>query len=255
MEKQEVLDNFARQLKEWREANGLSQREFCRMLGISRSAFNNYELGKNFPSIEIASKLAEITGLDVPTKLRARINELQGLGRQIAEWRIENVISRKELSKMLDIPLNTLKSYENGYSLPSKDIAVKLAEIICIDVPYSRSRARNLNEPLTDDERRFAELHHGLIYAFLEFRKIPAYDWYDIVAVEYLKAVKKWFACNDLHVYSFSTIAWNCMRTAVGNEIKRQKRHIVVSLDDVIPNTNGFTYGDILCDPRDCVGI
>lgn len=108
-EKSQDLIEFAKQLKEWCEANGLSLRAFARMLGISHSSYAKYEKAENFPSIKMASKIAEITGLDVPTKLRARIDELQGLGRQIAEWRSENGISRKELAKMAGISVYTLK--------------------------------------------------------------------------------------------------------------------------------------------------
>lgn len=252
-----VMTEFAQQLKEWRTANGVSQRALAKMLGTKKSTVYNFESRRNFPSMEIANKIAEITGLNVPTRLQTKINDYQGLGRQIAEWCVQNFISINKLASMLGISINTLTDYAKGRCRPSKDIAVKLAEITNISVPFaSNSGLKCLNDPLSDEERIFAELHNNLIYGFLHKFKLPIDDWYGVAAVGYLKAVKKWFARSDLHVYSFSTIAFNNMRSEINAELRKCKSRVkCISLYDVIPGTKNLTYGDILCDPRDCVGI
>ena len=62
----------------------------------------------------------------------------------------------------------------------------------------------------------------------------------------YLLTVERWFREPRLYRYEFTTIAWNAMRSAVGNEKRKQSRRIkTVSLDDPIPGTGGLTYGDI----------
>lgn len=123
----------------------------------------------------------------------------------------------------------------------------------------AEGRARNYyNEPLNDEERRFAEIHHNIAYSYLVTNRLSYTDWYDVVILGYLKAVKKWFAKPEIHKYTFCTIAYRTMDTSVWNERQKQKRspeYRAASLDDVIPETDGVTYGDILCDPRDCVGI
>lgn len=45
-------------------------------------------------------------------------------------------------------------------------------------------------EALNQKERSFAEENHGLIYAFLNYYKLPEAEYYDICAIAYLHAVK-----------------------------------------------------------------
>ena len=68
-----------------------------------------------------------------------------------------------------------------------------------------------------------------------------------MVIFRYLLTVERWFREPKLYRYEFTTIAWNAMRSAVGNERKRQHRRIqTVSLDDPVLGTDGLTYGDIV---------
>lgn len=103
-----------------------------------------------------------------------------------------------------------------------------------------------------------AKFHHDCVYRYLGKHRLARDDWYDIVVFGYLHAVKMWFARPDLHKFQFSTIAYNCMRSSVGSELRKQKRRFeyrAVGLEENIPGTDGMTYIDILCDPRDCVEI
>lgn len=98
--------------------------------------------------------------------------------------------------------------------------------------------------PLTEQEALFAEEHHDVIWKFLAHYRLEYGEYYGIAALGYLQAVKKWHARNDLHQYAFETIAWNNMRCHVGNERKKQERRIkTVSLDDMIPWTEGLAWG------------
>lgn len=176
--------------------------------------------------------------------------------RRLKEWRKAHGITQKQLGEMLGINRYAISKYEKAKNLPSCDIAQRLSEITGLDVPSSRPFARHINETLTEDERQFATIHYRMVNVFLCKRGLSYDEWWDISVIGYLKAVKLWFSRNDLHVYSFSTIAFHRMWSAVCNELKKRKRRVkCVSLDDVIPNTDGLTYGDMLCDPRDCVGI
>lgn len=101
--------------------------------------------------------------------------------------------------------------------------------------------------PLTPAERKLAERHVGMIDRFLSKNRLAADDWYDVVVFSYLRAVERWFREPKLYVYAFSTIAWQAMRCAVGNERRKQERRIkTVSLDDLIPGSETLTYGDII---------
>lgn len=102
--------------------------------------------------------------------------------------------------------------------------------------------------PLTAEERDFAEEHHDLVFRYLAKRNLSQDEWYGVVALSYLRSVKKWFARPDLRKYRFSTIAYDCMWSAVGAERRRGLRRIeaTVSLDEGPPGTEGLTYGDIV---------
>lgn len=102
-----------------------------------------------------------------------------------------------------------------------------------------------LNSPLTLEEQQFAIDNHYLVSKYLNIRKLPFNEWYDIVIFRYLRSVKRWFAIPELHKHNFEVIAFYAMRSAIGGELAKQKRRIqTVSLDEVIPGTDGIKYAD-----------
>lgn len=102
-----------------------------------------------------------------------------------------------------------------------------------------------LNSPLSEEEQKFAAENHNLINKYLNLRGLSTDEWYDVVIFRYLRSVKRWFSLPDLHAYSFKTIVFAAMRSAISNEMRKQKKRIkTISLDEVIPGTNGLTYAD-----------
>lgn len=102
-----------------------------------------------------------------------------------------------------------------------------------------------LNSPLTLEEQEFAVNNHYLVSKYLNIRKLPFDEWYDIVIFRYLRSVKRWFAIPELHEHNFEVIAFYAMRSAIGGELAKQGRRIqTVSIDEVIPGTDGLTYAD-----------
>ena len=70
-------------------------------------------------------------------------------------------------------------------------------------------------EALNQTERKFAEEHHALIYAFLRYYHLPEAEYYDLLAIAYLRAVKEYNSKLELRgKYEFSTIAFQKMRDA-----------------------------------------
>lgn len=108
---------------------------------------------------------------------------------------------------------------------------------------YQRQRL----SPLTPPEREVAARHCSMIDRYIAQRRLPREEYWDVAALGFLLAVKKWFARPDLYQYEFSTIAWAAMRSSVNNERRKQARRIeAVSLEDPIPGANGMTYGDTI---------
>lgn len=101
--------------------------------------------------------------------------------------------------------------------------------------------------PLTDQEREFAEAHISLVDKFLSCKGFRPDDYYDIAVFGYLEAVQVLFRklCESER-YNFNTLAFICMRHAIGEEWtkKRSKKRCaqVVSIDYAVNPINGNEY-------------
>lgn len=97
---------------------------------------------------------------------------------------------------------------------------------------------KNKLEPLTEIEKAMAEKHHNYIYSFLHKYHYSIEEFYDIVAIGFLKGIQKYCKRTDLQEqYSVTTICMYEMKTAVGhhldamNTLKRKPTGGIVSLD------------------------
>lgn len=74
-------------------------------------------------------------------------------------------------------------------------------------------------EPLNDEEGKFIEENHGLIYSFLKKNNLSVDEYYDIAVFGFIEAVKKY----DSSKGSFSSIAYVCMLSTVRQEMRKSK--------------------------------
>lgn len=104
-------------------------------------------------------------------------------------------------------------------------------------------RRGTYNEPLTPKEQVFASENYSMIEKFLSAKRLSFDEWYDVLALKYLKSVKKWFARPDLHQYTFYTIVKTDLHYAVLSELNKQKQQpTVISLYEEIPGMNGVPF-------------
>ncbi|MGL5436621.1 MAG: hypothetical protein ACRDBO_14650 [Lachnospiraceae bacterium] len=88
--------------------------------------------------------------------------------------------------------------------------------------------------PLTEKERQFASENHYVIEWFFKITSYDMAEYYDVAAIGYLKAVKAWHAREELHKYSFATIAKKSMAGYIWSEQKKAERRIkTISLNAV----------------------
>ena len=108
---------------------------------------------------------------------------------------------------------------------------------------------------LTNEARLYAAIHHNLVFRFLRKNRLSKDEYYDVVILEYLKAVKRYWTEEDLRKYRFSTIAWGAMRSSVGNYRKTLHRKkgqgTVISLEQKYA---GSSAAEKLVDPVDWIG-
>ena len=108
------------------------------------------------------------------------------------------------------------------------------------------------SERLTEQERLFAERHHNIIYTFLNTNGLQDADFYDVAALGYLRAVKRYHREEKLQQYKFNTIAWQAMRTNVGNKKRADRIRdavIAYSLNEL--TDDGTEYGEFIQDTKD----
>lgn len=60
-----LLEFLPQRIKNLRESAGLGQLELAKMAGITQAQVSNYEVGKQFPGLETAAKLAAAFGITV----------------------------------------------------------------------------------------------------------------------------------------------------------------------------------------------
>ena len=100
---------------------------------------------------------------------------------------------------------------------------------------------------LNKHEQEFATSQHHLIEQYLRMKGLPIDEWYDIVVFRYLRSVYRWFHEPELRKYSFRSVCFLAMRSAIGNELEKQKRQVkTISLDSPVPGTENLIYHDII---------
>lgn len=77
---------------------------------------------------------------------------------------------------------------------------------------------------LTDYERQYAEEHHPLVYRFLRDKGLDISEFYDVVIFRYLATVQRYLSEPRLQQYSFTTIAYHAMNSAVNHHWESEKR-------------------------------
>lgn len=105
-------------------------------------------------------------------------------------------------------------------------------------------------DPLTDEESRYAAEHYALIHRFLNKKRLPEEDFFDVVVFGYLRAVKRYLEEEKLRKWDFSTIAWRAMRSSVSEYLTAQKRPcrnaVICSLDRSSPEEPTFSLYEVI---------
>lgn len=103
--------------------------------------------------------------------------------------------------------------------------------------------------PLTEEEKVFSADERNYNYLFFYMRKwrLDPEEWYDILIIPYLDAVKKYHEYESARQYAFSTVLKNKLWSAVTAELKkrRAKKRMpeggLVSLDYTMEGDNPFS--------------
>lgn len=110
-----------------------------------------------------------------------------------------------------------------------------------------RRKSSYTDRPLTEEEKAFAAdpKNYNLLFWYMRMHKLNQEEWYDILIIPYLNAVKKYHEYGLSERLAFSTVFERKMYTAVTDEYKRRNRKKRMpeggfcSLDFTIEEDNG----------------
>ena len=95
--------------------------------------------------------------------------------------------------------------------------------------------------PLTEEEKIFAEKNHSLMYRYIRIHELDLEDWYDILIVPYLQAVKKYFTYEHLQKYKFEQIFFRTLDSARSNYWRAMNRKMRC------PSGGIYSYEGLVC--------
>lgn len=77
-------------------------------------------------------------------------------------------------------------------------------------------------EPLTEEERAFsADLeNYNQFFKYMKINQLNQEEWYDILILHYLRAVKKYLNIPHLQQYEFGTVLFKTLDSAMSNHFK-----------------------------------
>lgn len=107
------------------------------------------------------------------------------------------------------------------------------------EVKRDRRKADYTDRPLTEEEKDFAADtdNYNHLFGYMRIYRLDQEEWYDILIIPYLQAVKKYLSISRLQEYTFKTILFKTLDNARSNyymNLNRQKRipsNMIFSLD------------------------
>ena len=109
-----------------------------------------------------------------------------------------------------------------------------------------RRKADYTDRPLTEEEKDFAADtdNYNHLFGYMRIYRLDQEEWYDILIIPYLQAVKKYLSISRLQEYTFKTILFKTLDNARSNyymNLNRQKRipsNMIFSLDWEMDDVN-----------------
>ncbi|MEE2716273.1 MAG: helix-turn-helix transcriptional regulator [SAR324 cluster bacterium] len=104
---------FGAQMVEWREASGLSRKDFARKLNVSLTAVKNWETGHSTPKLTKYSEIAKVLSIDVRDMGLDSNLDFDRVGDRIKYARLLRGMSIEAFSYEFGFAIQTVKSWES----------------------------------------------------------------------------------------------------------------------------------------------
>ena len=130
----------------------------------------------------------------------------------LKDYRKKNGLTQKAFASLVGLSYDTIIGYEHGRSKPSPVARKKIAEKTGIEIaliPQGKNGAKiDYSEPLTDEEREFAEINHSeIIMCYLSQGSLTELS---LPALAQLLGENGWTWRTAVCTMLFSLMHWPC---------------------------------------------
>ena len=126
---------FGGKMVQWREAAGLTRKEFARKLNVSLTAVKNWETGHSTPKLTKYSEIAKVLGIDVREMGLDANLDLDKIGDRIKYARLLRGMSIEAFSYEFGFAIQTVKSWESHTAEVSDASLDRISR--ALKIPYS----------------------------------------------------------------------------------------------------------------------
>ena len=127
---------FGEQMIQWREASGLTRKEFARKLSVSLTAVKNWETGHSTPKLTKYSEIAKVLAIDVREMGVDDDLDLDRLGDRIKYARLLRGMAIEAFAYEHGFAIQTVKSWESQASEVTEASLERISRALKIPYPF-----------------------------------------------------------------------------------------------------------------------
>ncbi len=154
------MTHFSNRLKTERKRRKLTQQDLADLLHVSRTSISNWEVGQNYPDLEVLVKLSDVLDLSLDHLLKGDTEMVEDYSQKIRTSKKKSQIIKSLVTVLVGIlvvALVTLKLFFIGWTATSEEILIDYEhapnELITIRVGSKKNRRVELVETRSGEMR------------------------------------------------------------------------------------------------------
>lgn len=125
------MENFSNRLKEERKRQNMTQQDLADQLHVSRTSISNWEVGRNYPDLEVLVRLSEVLNLSLDHLLKEDIDMVEDYSQKIKTSKKKSAIIKVLAGILIGLFVVTglsLKLFVVGWDVESKNVHIDYAK-------------------------------------------------------------------------------------------------------------------------------
>ncbi|MGQ9823673.1 MAG: helix-turn-helix domain-containing protein [Desulfotomaculales bacterium] len=134
---------LGQKIRDFRKERGITLGRLAEQLDISPSYLSAIERGIRKPSISVLKRISEALNVSITYLLNE--SEDEATAEKLRFIRESRGLSIEELAEISEIPVASLKKYENGQAVPDLEDLKRLSEALNINLRYFLEQSEHVN--------------------------------------------------------------------------------------------------------------